>query len=266
MAEVVGLVLGGLGLAGLFNNALDCFEYIHIGKTFGGNFQTSLLKLDSARLKLSRWGEALGLSGGGIRDAAYLPDGIDDKDKVQAEMLLGQILMLFDDVGKETDQFKSDGSLLEDAAAKKLPLPTQPLHQIMKKLASKRQNSTNLSRKVKFALYHESRVNRLIDDITHFTNDLVTLFPAIAEDQKKLCSDEVGKFTESLNVLAKAVEHHDGLLSTALSEILKPAVSSTTASSEILPCHSHHARITPFKLRTTAVLWVWDKTLEIDSR
>jgi hypothetical protein len=96
MAEVVGLVLGGLGLAGLFNNALDCFEYIHIGKNFAGSLQTSLLKLDNARLKLSRWGEALGLSGAFIRDAAYLPDGIDDKDKVKAEKLLGQILMLFD--------------------------------------------------------------------------------------------------------------------------------------------------------------------------
>jgi hypothetical protein len=259
MAEVVGLVLGAVGLAGLFNNVLDCFEYIHIGKTFGGNFQTSLLKLDNARLRLSRWGDALGFSGGGVRDATFLPDGIDPEDKDHAEKLLGQILMLFDDVGKETDQFKNDESLLEDAATKKLPLSAKPLHQIMKDFARKRQNSTKLSEKVKFALYQESRVNKLVDDITDLTNDLVTLFPAIAEDQMKLCSDEVGKFTESLKVLAKAVKGHDELLSTALSEVLKPAVSSIRVSSFILSSYSHRVRITFLISETKAMPWGWDK-------
>jgi hypothetical protein len=52
----------------------------------------------------------------------------------------------------------------------------------MKRLASKRQNSTKLSEKAKFALYQENRLNRLIDDITQLTNELVTLFPAVADE------------------------------------------------------------------------------------
>jgi hypothetical protein len=107
----------------------------------------------------------------------------------------------------------------------------------MKRLASKRQNSTKLSEKAKFALYQENRLNRLIDDITQLTNELVTLFPAVANEQKKLYSEEMGKFTDSLNVLAQAIGQRDELLSTALSEILKPAVSSIPPHADILPCY-----------------------------
>lgn len=46
--EPTSLATGIVALAGLFNNAIDCFEYVQLGRNFGKNFQTSLLKLDSA--------------------------------------------------------------------------------------------------------------------------------------------------------------------------------------------------------------------------
>jgi hypothetical protein len=52
--EPVGLTVGVIALAGLFNNAVDSFEYIQLRRNFGEDFQTSLLKLDNARLRLSR--------------------------------------------------------------------------------------------------------------------------------------------------------------------------------------------------------------------
>jgi hypothetical protein len=33
--EVGGLTVGVLALAGLFNNAVDCFEYVQLGRNFG---------------------------------------------------------------------------------------------------------------------------------------------------------------------------------------------------------------------------------------
>ena len=55
--DPASLATGVLALAGLFNNAVECFEFIQLGRNFGGDFQTSLLKLDDVRLRLSRWGE-----------------------------------------------------------------------------------------------------------------------------------------------------------------------------------------------------------------
>lgn len=60
--EAGSLAIGIVALAGLFNNALDCFEYIQLGRCFSTNFQTGLLKLGNARLRLSRWGESVGLT------------------------------------------------------------------------------------------------------------------------------------------------------------------------------------------------------------
>ncbi|KAJ5250504.1 hypothetical protein N7489_000914 [Penicillium chrysogenum] len=62
MAEAAGFAIGVVSLATTFDNFIGCFEYIHLGKAFGADFQDCLLRLDNARLRLSRWGEAVGLS------------------------------------------------------------------------------------------------------------------------------------------------------------------------------------------------------------
>jgi hypothetical protein len=232
MAEPIGLALGVAGLAGLFSNVIDCFEYIHIGKTFGGNFQTSLLKLDNAMLRLSRWGEAVGLSGR-IYDASALPSWIKPEEKKLAEKTLGQILNLFDSAEKEAAKFKSgkseqDASLDEYNDDNDLDASAKPYHQIMREVSVKRQNRTKLSTKFKFAVYSESHLKGLIDDITSLTDSLMNLFPGrpeLEEKQKQLCSNEVKEFTNSLKELADMIKDNDKVLAIALAEVLKPAVS-----------------------------------------
>jgi hypothetical protein len=87
--EVAGLAASMVALAGLFNNALDCFEYIQLGRSFGTDFQTSLLKLDNPRLRLSRWGQAIGLSGD-LANAESLHEATVTKDNIRkAEIALG---------------------------------------------------------------------------------------------------------------------------------------------------------------------------------
>ena len=59
--EPVGLKIGIAGLAGAFTACVDCFEYIQLGRQFGQDYGNCLLKLDVAKLRLSRWGVAMGL-------------------------------------------------------------------------------------------------------------------------------------------------------------------------------------------------------------
>jgi hypothetical protein len=47
MAEVFGIVAGSLSVAVLFNNAVDCFEYIQLGR--------SLERIIKASFKLVWW-------------------------------------------------------------------------------------------------------------------------------------------------------------------------------------------------------------------
>jgi hypothetical protein len=54
MAEAAGLVVGVVAFAGLFNNTVECLEFVQLGRVFGKDFQTSQLRLDNARPRLSR--------------------------------------------------------------------------------------------------------------------------------------------------------------------------------------------------------------------
>jgi hypothetical protein len=58
MAEAAGLVFAVLGA---FNDAVQCFEYIQLARNFDRDFQTATLKLAISKLRLSRWGQSVGL-------------------------------------------------------------------------------------------------------------------------------------------------------------------------------------------------------------
>jgi hypothetical protein len=62
MAEPFGIVAGAVGIAATFKACVDCFEYIQLGRHFGRDYQTDLLSLNCARLRLTRWGQAVNIA------------------------------------------------------------------------------------------------------------------------------------------------------------------------------------------------------------
>ena len=229
--EAGGLAVGIVTLANLFNNAVDCFEYVQLGRNFGTNFQTSLLKLENARLRLSRWGQAVGLSGDPQNAPSLQAVAIAAGDTPKAERLLGQILKLFVDAEGVSTNYKSrtradDPSLtVLDVRSNMDPL-SQSLYEKMRDLSTKRQNRTPLRQKVKWALYEEKHFKRLIDDIVDLVNNLVREFPAVQQEQQKLCKLEVSNIgtDESLSILKDIAAAQDKDLENAISEVL-PSVS-----------------------------------------
>ena len=221
--EPAGLTVGVIGLAGLFNNAVDCFDYVQIGRKFGKNFQISLLKLDAARLQLSRWGQSLGL-GKSLEGVQTLDDTtLSAEDVSQAERTLGQIQDLFADAEGISKRYQNQGwpeqnLAIHDPSADLNPIPAS-LHQKMRELAIKRQNQTSLKKKAKWALYEEKHFSRLIEDVTELVNSLVTLFPAAQPAQRNLCDIEVSEmdFEGSLPVLKEVAAGQDSNLEAALS-------------------------------------------------
>jgi hypothetical protein len=230
--EPVGLTVGILGLAGLFNNAVDCFEYVQLGRNFGSNFQTSVLKLDNARLRLSRWGQSVGLSTK-VEDVQSLHRTTVPAEEIpKAERILGHILELFADAEGVSAKVKTRSSLDEPSLAvydaqTDLDPVRMSLHQKMRELSIKRQNRTPLRQKAKWALYEEKHFKRLIEDVTDLVNDLVELFPAAQSSQQELCELEVLELgtSESLPILKDIASSQDKYLEAALSKALKPTVS-----------------------------------------
>jgi hypothetical protein len=223
MAETAGLIVGVVALAGLFNTTVECFEFVQLGRNFGKDFQTSQLKLDSARLRLSRWGTSLGL-GEDVRDVTSLQGRFGSEANVKhAEALLGQIVELFADSEGVSNKYKSRASSQNDNLAVYNPqLDLEPamakLHNQMRQLAIDRQVRSGMRQKAKWALYQGKQFERLIEDITELVDSLVGLFPAVQQQQRELCDIEVSSIGEGedLSLLREVAAVQDKLLEQAI--------------------------------------------------
>lgn len=60
--EAAGLVIGAVGLAGLFTACIDCFELVQRGRYLGRNYLLLETKFTNQRLRLASWGKACGLT------------------------------------------------------------------------------------------------------------------------------------------------------------------------------------------------------------
>jgi hypothetical protein len=221
-----------VALAGLFNNAVDCFEYIQLGCNFGKDFQANLLKLDNARLRLSRWGEAVRLDGEVAIVKSLEPTALSAEDVPTAERLIGRILGLFADAEGVSAKFKScavagDSSLMVLDAQTDLDPVHRTLHENMRNLSIRRQNRTPLRQKVKWALYQKNHFERLIEDVVELVNALVETFPAVRQAQRDLCTVEVSELgtNETIPVLEGIAASQDQDLQAAISTVLKSNVS-----------------------------------------
>ncbi|KAF1947399.1 small s protein [Clathrospora elynae] len=233
MAETVGLVVGVVALAGLFNNTVECFEFVQLGRTFGKNFQTSQLKLDNARLRLSRWGKSLSLDND-VQDTVSLEGRFGSASTiVHAENLLGQIVELFAEAEGVSNKYKSrtepqDGSFAVYNPQTDLDPAMAKLHERMRQLAIERQNRSGVRQKAKWALYQEKQFRRLIEDITELVDSLVELFPATQQSQRDLCDIEVSTLGEGegISVLREIAAAQDKLLEQAITKATNGAGKS----------------------------------------
>lgn len=234
MAEAAGLAGGVIALAGLFNNAVECFEFIQLGRNFGTNFQTSQLKLDNARLRLSRWGNSLGLNGNISDTQALQAWFISTQNVSHAEALLGQILELFAEAEGVSIKYKNH-TATEDSRLTVYDPQTDfvpamaALHNKMRQLSIERQNRTGLRQKARWALYEEKYFRRLLEDVTGLITSLVELFPGCQALQQTLCETEastIGANEESLPVLREIAAEQDKFLEAALAKVAGNAPGS----------------------------------------
>jgi hypothetical protein len=88
MMEIFGATAGGISVAAVFNNRITCFEYIQLGRHFGEDFERCQLKLDVARCRLARRGQAVDI----VNDPTFREGSTDDPTSSQACDILASIL------------------------------------------------------------------------------------------------------------------------------------------------------------------------------
>ena len=220
--EPVGLSIGVLGLATRFNEAISTFNTVQAGRKFGEDVSTCFIKLDAHQLRLSRWGEAVGLSN--IQDTATLNQVFEaTRDQRRAEMLLGQVLHLFENAEKTSKALQGPESIARDTLF--APDSTDSLSRSMKALAVERQNTAKFKTKAKWALYKKDQFTELIDDLGSLVKDLEQLFPATLAKRQRLAEEEVAQIATTpedrtrLADIASSPEVGDALLQEAIQKV-----------------------------------------------
>ena len=248
--EPVGLAAGVAGLAGVFTACVECFEYIQLGRKFGQDYGKCLLKLDAEKLRMSRWGVAMGL---GPQSSLKPQVSISEEESKLARRLLEQIMDSFRDAERVSERFRKDSitqktgteDLVVYDAGSSLNPSYQRLHLTMRELASQRQNRTSLRNKTTWALYEKKKFDHMIADVTVFISKLVELFPAAQEHQKALCEAEVSAISEIQDLaLLNEIACDDN---TMLAAEVKKEIDS----------HGHN--VTDWEASDSAKVWVGDE-------
>ncbi|RDW60229.1 hypothetical protein BP5796_11835 [Coleophoma crateriformis] len=186
MAEAFGIVAGAAGLAAAFEPCVQCFLYIQLARNFGKDFATCQIKLDVLRVRLTRWGLAVGL---GENPNPQAPAPVPQITATEKEVaVLKEVLQsLQDDLEEARRKSEKVKGRLPESTAQEIGDPDAELsegprriHQTLAKVFSRRDKCRpNLLDKASWALYRKGDFENLIDDITTHMGNLESVFPAM---------------------------------------------------------------------------------------
>ncbi|KAL4736694.1 prion-inhibition and propagation-domain-containing protein [Aspergillus similis] len=219
----------------LLNQAVGFFGSVQIGEGFGKSFKTSLLKVDVIKLRLTRWGQSVGLAN--LANVRSLQDTkLAEEDLPKVHDLLTEILDLIEDAEKFSARFKKKNpKALTMDPEKELDEASASLHKQMDELAAKRRGNLEIGGEQEaVAIYQEKDFSRLVEDCSSLVTDLIELFPAVKEDQRKMCEEEVAhmkKVQGGLPLLKEAAAGQDELLSATVVKVIQ---SSTTYNNSVV--------------------------------
>lgn len=214
MAEVFGTMVRAVSVATLFNNCVDSFEYIQLGRHFGRDFDQCQLKIDIARIRLNRWGQAVAIN----IDPRFATDTPRDALSKEVFAILEEIQLLFQSLQKASKRYeiKAKPGDLERFHEEDMQPVARGLHDQLKAAAPFRQKNTSSLNKAALALYDMKSFDNLLRNITRFVDDLEKLCP-VETRMVKLDIEEVDD-EPSLLALQLAAVDTDPVLSEAATQ------------------------------------------------
>jgi hypothetical protein len=233
MAEAGGLSLGALGVAALFNNALECFQQVRVAKDFGRDFETYQCELSLLELRLSQWGAATGISM--IKQDGDLQCSTNEKETVRR--VLEQIIRLFEDTDKKTKGLSTHSrGVSESDFSDRM----KELCGTMKGLSTARMNKAYMVKKdpvtkTKWALFSRDDFNSLMDSISGLVNELIATFSAEGTVKKRteLCDADAVELVQTnkddVTTLKDALGKDDEQMRGALDRVVAATQINTTS-------------------------------------
>ncbi|KAH7134431.1 30 kDa polypeptide [Dactylonectria macrodidyma] len=220
MADPFGFISGALGVAGLFNNCVDCFEYIQLARRFGHDYERCQLRLDVAKNRLARWGSGVGIN----HDSRFQSEDPSDKSVKLTRALLEEVLLQFQHAYKISQRYEitAHNKDLVVFAPSELNPSTRKLHGRFNAIVKQRHDSTSLVKKTAWALYDKKNLEGVVGNIAMSINELEQVFP-VEMACKQMIKMEIEEINDepSLTAIKDAAENVDVPLAVAANEKLR---------------------------------------------
>lgn len=200
--ETAGLVIGGVGLAALFDTCMTAFEYIDASRTYGKDYQKTVLKLATLELRLSRWGSTVK-----FQDVTVEAFNTATKEQsAQVKALLGQIQMDLEDAEKASKRYTLPQA--QDADRVDGSVKLENLTEKLRRIALQRQKKSSLMKKGRWALRDKKKLATLIEDIKSGVESLECLFPRDVPElaqqlqaaRRKIAVDDTEQLVQAIEV------------------------------------------------------------------
>ncbi|KAJ1325964.1 Heterokaryon incompatibility protein s [Microdochium nivale] len=255
MAEVFGIVAGAMSVSALFNNIVDTFGYVQLGRNFKRDFSLCQLQLGIVRTRLSRWGEAVKIH----EDPRFLSDASGDMQAQIIFSILRSIEPLYVDIRKASKRYEeasatSRGELSLCDPATDLDRPGRKAHGFLSKIVDRRRRDKgpSLVDKTYWAVYDANNFEKLIRQLVGLVDSLeklsaTELTPAVRRELVEVEIEEMneGNASDKDNVVASLQ-----LLGSAASNIDESL--HEVAKEKIEALSNSHNRIGTLKATETA--------------
>lgn len=229
--------MGVFALVGLFNNAVDCFNYVQAGRNLGASYATCQIKLSNAQLRFTRWGEAVGLPRD-VQDESQLDQdalarNFDETKVRKAKTRISHIIKLFAEAENVSQKYKPDSGVADTGAHSDDDRKALELAEQVRNVSLKRKSKNTFLQKASWALYRADAFKELLSDVADEVKNLEELFPAVETARQQLADKEVDSLGTSthlalLKEAAVSEEVQDQLLAAALEKKLAQTTSSST--------------------------------------
>jgi hypothetical protein len=193
MAEVAGLALGVVALAGVFKDCIDLFSYISAARSLGNDYEILQTMLDVEKTTLLQWAERVRLVNR-PHDTRL--------DEPLAQQIISRVLAGIRLLLSESDQIqkKYTNESSEDNPAPELaPIISGPRmqrfvseFQALQLRVQHRQGKTSAARYLKWVIRDKEKFEALLQRLSHFTAKLNSLVPDHSGILLTMAKEDVG--------------------------------------------------------------------------
>ncbi|KAJ3528123.1 hypothetical protein NM208_g10356 [Fusarium decemcellulare] len=216
--EAAGLVLGALGISGLFTACIQNFDIVVNSRNFGHEFDLLCTQLGLQRIRLVLWGESLGLVPGPSEKRIPYHTMIERDDiRPAIESTLNHLCLLLQNAEVVTGKYKLEDGVkgvqeIQPASSTGLAIFRERFESFKARIR-KNQKAKSTWEVTRWAIHDSAKFKAMIGNIKDLMDGLesITSTLGVLERQHALLTEEVESIsdTRSLRLLQEVASSHE---------------------------------------------------------